>query len=154
MAKVLKLHEPIPIDGLVIEIRGHLLDAQGAKTKFDKHRLAAGQKLVELRRRIEEGEAGEGVNWWEWYATQFTRSRGDAEKLMKMARSDDPDAAEEQARAQNAENQRKHRAAYVSGKADEDDEYDVVAHALRLVEKMDDEQLARFDATYREKYNV
>lgn len=140
------------IEMLVADIRAHLLDAQGAETKFRKHRLAAGQKLVELRGRVEKGEAGDGVNWWEYYEARFSRSRKDAEKLMQMAKADDPEAAEEEARTKNNEQHRNRRAADVRGRTESQDE-DVVDHALHLVEEMDAEERQRFDAVYMEKYH-
>jgi hypothetical protein len=66
-------------------------------------RVAAGKMLIELRARIEGGEAGEGVSWWEWCEANIQRSRKDCEKLMRMASSDDPEAAIEDERAQARE---------------------------------------------------
>ncbi len=155
MAKVVPILRALPIESLVVKIREHLVDAQNAQSKFDKHRLVAGQKLLELRERIEAGEVGDGVNWWEWYATQFTRSRKDAEKLMRMARSDDPEAAyEAEQEQQKVRNDRKPRNGAVTAPSNEDTDYDIVDHALRLVERMDPDQRERFDATYMEEYHV
>jgi hypothetical protein len=89
-------------------------DAITAGKKAYSARLAAGLILIELRQRIEAGEAGEGIEWWAWYERKSIRSRRDAEKVMALARAEDPEAAAETARAKNAEYQRTHRAAYVS----------------------------------------
>lgn len=155
MAKVIPIQGPLPIESLVVKIREHLVDAQNAQSKFDKHRLLAGQKLVELRERVEAGEVGEGINWWEWYGTQFTRSRKDAEKLMRMARSDDPEAAAESEKSQRRENmQRLRDGAHVGSNEEPDSEYDIVGHAMNIVAKMTEEERERFDASYTEKYHV
>ena len=42
------------------------------------------------------------MNWWKWYAEHFkNRTRRDAQKVMALARSDDPDAAAEEEREKN-----------------------------------------------------
>jgi hypothetical protein len=93
-----------PIDKLIVEIRGHMYDALSTKANYDKYRQAAGQTLLELRRRVEAGEAGEGVNWWQWFEANVERSRKDCEKLMKLAAADDPELtfAEERERVRIA----------------------------------------------------
>lgn len=156
MTNVVTLAAPDPIQKLITEIRGHLYDAKGAQAKFDKHRLAAGQKLLALRRRVEAGEVGEGVSWWAWFETaDIGRSRKDAEKLMRMASSDDPEAAAIDERDRNREAKREHRerAAEVSGRQESYEEYDIVGHAMNLVAKMSEEQREQFDETYMEKYH-
>ena len=70
--------------------------------KTDQYRISAGKQLVELQARIEAGEAGKGVKWWAWYAANFkNRTRRDAQRVMALARSDDPGAAAEEERAKN-----------------------------------------------------
>jgi hypothetical protein len=65
----------------VISMRPTLDEAvQAIEQKFaegDSARLAAGKMLLELRVRVMTGEAGEGVKWWPWYESKFTRSRRD-----------------------------------------------------------------------------
>jgi hypothetical protein len=60
-----------------------------------------------IRKRIESGEEGEcSGDWWQWFADNFhDRSRGDAEKLMKIASAEDPQIALEIANARNAAHQ-------------------------------------------------
>jgi hypothetical protein len=85
----------------------------------ERSRLKAGRVLLEMRRRVEAGEDGE-ISWWDWYAKNLgpsQRSRKDAQKLLRIAEANDPEAAEDDARKRNAEHQAKHRAkvgAYVS----------------------------------------
>lgn len=69
--------------------------------KPESTRLQGGKLLLALRNRIEAGEAGENVNWWRWYTISgFYRTRKDAEKVMRMARADDPQAAVVQERTE------------------------------------------------------
>jgi hypothetical protein len=68
--------------------------------KFFSARIECGKLLLELKARIEAGEAGD-VRWWDWYGQRFARSRGDAEKVMALAAADDPQATYEQAKAAN-----------------------------------------------------
>jgi hypothetical protein len=87
-----------PIADVVVQIRGHLYDALTLEGRANKHRVAAGQKLLSLRQRIEAGEEGD-VAWWDWFEKQdIGRSRKDCEKLMRIASADDPEAALEDER--------------------------------------------------------
>jgi hypothetical protein len=82
-----------PIAEVVRQIKNHIEDAAAAETTVIKHRLAAGQKLLSLRQRIEAGEEGD-VAWWDWFETQdMGRGRKDCERLMRIASADDPEAA-------------------------------------------------------------
>ena len=81
-----------PLDDLVIRIRGHVFDAGCANQTEAKYVLQAGWRLLELRKRVEAGEAGD-VGWWEYFETKFAghiKSRKYAEKLMRWAQANDP----------------------------------------------------------------
>jgi hypothetical protein len=87
-----------------------------ADNKGKRARLAAGQMLLDLRKRIEDGEAG-AVDWWNWYDQQkFVRGRKDAEKVMRLAGAKNPEAAAETEKAKAREGMRKNRGANVSSK--------------------------------------
>ena len=49
-------------------IQHEMYDALRARARYQKHRLKAGLMLVELRRRVEAGEVGQGVEWWPWFS--------------------------------------------------------------------------------------
>ncbi len=156
MGEVVALSKPI--ETLVLEIRAHVHDAGRAETTCAKHQLQAGWRLLALRERVEAGEAGQ-LSWWEYFDTQFTghiKSRKYAEKLMKWAKSDDPEGAREAELASNRERNKATRqeqaGSYVLSKADDRDEYDIVEHALGLVAKMDEAELGNFHQLYMEKY--
>ena len=68
-----------PIADVVRQIKTHIYDANNAEARCVKHRLQAGQLLLQLRERIESGEAGNGINWWEWCEQHIERSRKDCE---------------------------------------------------------------------------
>ena len=61
----------------VTAIRRHMYEATSHQVSMNRHRLAAGQQLLALRKRIEAGECGD-VGWWQWYAANVDRSRKDA----------------------------------------------------------------------------
>jgi hypothetical protein len=97
-------HETPPpsIGEVVIEITNELALADARAKEAKSHRLVAGRKLVGLRRRVE----AEGGDWWAFAEGRFGRSRKDIERLMRMASADDPEAAEANERAKNAEQHR------------------------------------------------
>jgi hypothetical protein len=98
------------LDNVVAEVNRQLARAEDATQRADGYRLEAGKLLRFLRHQVEQGLAGENVSWWEWYAPKFTRSRKDAEKLMRLAGAENPDAAIEAERAaQKIRNDRKPR---------------------------------------------
>ena len=147
-----------PLDALVVEIRAHVHDAGRAETTCAKHQLQAGWRLLALRERVEAGEVGE-TTWWDYFDTQFTghiKSRKYAEKLMKWARSDDPEGAREADKEQQRESMRAGReraGVHVnSNDASDQSEYDIIEHALRLVGKMDEAQREDFHQLYMEKF--
>jgi hypothetical protein len=78
------------------------MDAYGKK--LDDHRITLGVLLNDLRARVGAGEAGKGVKWWSWYGGHFeNRSRRDAERVMRLASSDDPQAAADEERTKARE---------------------------------------------------
>lgn len=157
MGQVIKIEKPL--EKLVLEIRAHVHDAGRAETTCAKHQLQAGLRLIELRARVEQ----DGGNWWAFFDDKFTgyiKSRSYAEKLMRWARADDPDGAIDAENSKARERMRRLRAVDSAERSAEQSnqslsnrvEYDIVAHALRLVERMSEEERERFDQLYREKY--
>ena len=64
----------------------------------------------DLRARVDAGEAGKGMKWWSWYGEHFqNRSRRDAERVMGLASSDDPQAAADEERTKAREGMAAHR---------------------------------------------
>lgn len=75
-------------------------DSIRRREKAESLRVEAGQMLVDLRRRV---EAEFGNVWWKWQSGKFTRGRKDIEKVMRLAKSDDPEAAAEKERSDRNE---------------------------------------------------
>src|SRR4051812_4066256 len=105
--KFIKSHEGAPLADLVKAVHIKLNLAMFADNSAHHHRLDAGRMLVELRTRVE----AEGHDWWKWQDGKFGRSRKGMEKLMRMARADEPEAAIEEHRAKDARQHRTARAA-------------------------------------------
>ena len=101
--------QPLSLDEAVRAIHVKFAAAITADNKAFHDRVAAGQMLIELRRRIEDGEAGEGVEWWPWYERKFVRSRKDAEKVMRIASAENPEQALADDNAKARERMRKLR---------------------------------------------
>jgi len=169
MAEIVSLSS-VSLDNAVRKIHAKFAEAIDNEKKAYRARIVVGQMLIELRGRIEAGEAG-AIEWWDWYDNQFVRSRRDAERCMKIAASEDPEAAEAEARERNREGVQKHRqqrshsetpaevaspntamhATYVSRKI-EQPEQDIIEEALQIVAAMTDVQRQTFFARLEEDY--
>jgi hypothetical protein len=106
-------HAVVPhrtLDQLVLDIHKKFRRTIEAHEKFKAARIECGRDLLELRRRIEAGEAGKIISWWEWYESKFTRDRRDAERVMAIAAAEDPVAAHEAEKAATRERMRALRA--------------------------------------------
>jgi hypothetical protein len=78
--------------------------------KVQARRIKIGHLLLELQQRIDAGGNGDLCTFWGWYEDTFTRSRRDAERLMAIARDDNPEAAyQRQLEKQKEYNERYHR---------------------------------------------
>ena len=96
---------------VVARIEASFVKIESYGKKVDNFRISAGKQLVELQARIEAGEAGKGVKWWSWYAENFkSRTKRDAQKVMALAKADDPEAAAEEERTKAREGMAAHRA--------------------------------------------
>jgi hypothetical protein len=87
---------------VIARIEASFVKIKSYGEKVDQFRISAGKQLVELQARIEAGEAGKSVKWWAWYAENFkNRTRRDAQRVMALARADNPEEAAEEERANN-----------------------------------------------------
>jgi hypothetical protein len=77
------------------QINRHLDLLTKAEGNAGRHRLRAGQHLVEARKHVPPGE------WIVWCNANIKRGQRDIQRLMKIAGADDPDAALDQERATN-----------------------------------------------------
>lgn len=122
--RVVAVHKSAPLDDVVrainIKLELAVTADNKAKNTEDKikslraeagnHRLEAGRMLVDLRRRVE----AEGDDWWKWQKGKFARSRKDIEKLMRLAKADDPEAtmAEHRSKVRDEVKRSRERGAY------------------------------------------
>jgi hypothetical protein len=130
---------------VVARIEASFVKIKSYSEQADQFRISAGKQLVELQARIETGEAGKSVKWWAWYAEHFkNRTRRDAQKVMALARADDPDAAAEKERTKNREAKAAQRRRVASGAPQPEDtsdsqprwtEEDYAAQIVRDVER-------------------
>jgi hypothetical protein len=89
------------LDDLAHEIVTRFDRADAAATKSHNHRVSAGELLVEVRGRVDAGEAGP-ITWTEWCAVNVpNRSMRDIRRCLALVKADDPDAALEAERANN-----------------------------------------------------
>jgi hypothetical protein len=125
--------------------------AQMADTKGFRHRIRAGEALIEARKNIEPS------CWIEWCRANIMRSRQDIARVMKIAGDDDPVAAIEKERVANrvARIEKSNvtsmlHAASTAGPIIEAQfsviEADLVEEALALFRRMDADQRARLIA--------
>ena len=99
-----------------ISIEDLLLRAHKEADHIKKHQQEAhswkirmGRTLNELRERVEAGENGINMRWWDWYEKHFAYSRSHAEHVMGIARAADPVVASIKANADNRAAVQRHR---------------------------------------------
>ena len=87
----------LPLDQLAADIRARLDTAdqniKKAKDKAKEMRLSAAIQIAEAKRRVGEGEAGDGVTWDEWRKTNLKRSASYVNKMLVIGNSSAPEAA-------------------------------------------------------------
>lgn len=143
-----------PIEKLVLEIRAHVHDAGRAENTCAKHQLQAGLRLIQLRAAVER----DGGDWWAFFDDKFTgyiKSRKYAEKLMRWARADDPQAAMDADNAKSRElmqELRERRGTNVSSNVDQHNQDDLVGKALRIVARMSTDEREDFHQRYMEQF--
>jgi len=142
------------LDETVKAIQTKLVAADESQGKSTRYRLQAGRMLVALQERIEvHKEAGDNVKWWPWYRSKFGRSRKDAEKIMKQARAENPEAAEVAARKQNNEEHRRSRLGKQSPADVRGNHESKVEYILQLIEELSDNEREEFLAAIDERYS-
>jgi hypothetical protein len=74
------------------KINAYMEKAEQSAEKARQQRVSAGQLLIEARRRVDGGEAGD-VTWSEWVRHNIQRSLRDCQRVMKIAGDPDPETA-------------------------------------------------------------
>jgi len=104
--------------------------------KGDKRLLATAKLVRELKLRIENGEAGEGVKWTEWGHQRFGRCKTWLYDLNAIASAEDPEAALAEYHRKNSERQKD----YNDRQKESDPERNSV---IRLVKEIDIEHVRK-----------
>ncbi len=117
------------------------LDELASKIELEANsgdtRLLATAKLVrELKRRIEAGEAGEGVKWTVWGEQRFGRKKTWLHNLNAIASAKDPRAAIRAYHRKNAEKQKRHNDQLIERNPER-------AAVVKLVRKIDIEHVRK-----------
>jgi hypothetical protein len=73
------------------QINAYMEKAEQSAEKARQQRVSAGQLLIEARRCVDDGEAGD-TTWTEWVRNNIKRSLRDCQRVMKIAGAPDPDA--------------------------------------------------------------
>jgi hypothetical protein len=94
----------VPLDILAREIEALANDADGQV-------IGAAMRLRQLRKRIEAGEAGVGVKWFEWAPANIQLSISRLFELQTIAEATNPKEELERLRNLNRERVKKHREA-------------------------------------------
>jgi hypothetical protein len=109
--------EVVPIRPSIFEAAHNIAimfaKADTARDKARSIRIDIGFELIDLKRRIDAGEArkaGEPQEFWAWIKLRNDRSLRDMRKCMALARAEDPEAAAEKEREDTRKAVSKHRA--------------------------------------------
>jgi hypothetical protein len=85
--------------------------ARRLNEQIDDLCLALGHKLVGMRKRVEAGEAGDGISWWQWFEHSLPDvSRKHAERWLSIAAQIGPATAAVEYRDRDAAYHRAYRA--------------------------------------------
>jgi hypothetical protein len=113
--RVATAEAPASLETLAAEINDLLATADKHQQSAKNARIAAGERLLECKHRVERGEAG-AITWAAWVKKNIKRSPGDTRKVLALARAADPEQAHATEKARNRAAVARHRArrAYVS----------------------------------------
>ena len=79
-------------DPITTDLSMLLDDIRRLFNQEDEFRIEAGKKLIEAKKLVENGEAGE-MKWQDWVEAKIDRSYRDVQRCIKIASDPDPKAA-------------------------------------------------------------
>jgi hypothetical protein len=109
MSNVVALKTKNMIDKMVDQVHREFAAAVADTKRADRARIRAGKLLIELRQRIEAGEAGQGIKWGKWCGENIARSKRDINRCIKLAQAKDPEAAHDEEKTEAVERMQKNR---------------------------------------------
>jgi hypothetical protein len=137
---------------LVAEFREQMSTATILDKKSDIARIEAGKLMLECRKRVEAGEAGDQyrTDFWAWFAVKAKgRSRKDAERVMRLASAPDPMAALGEERRKARESMAEMRKRRGANNADvSSEEIEREARVKAYIEERNREEIKRNNNTY------
>ena len=137
---------------VVARIEASFVKIKNYGDKVDQFRISAGKQLAELQARIEAGEAGKGVRWWAWYAENFkNRTRRDAQRVIALARANDPEKAAEEERTKARDGMAAHRKRVAATNVSHGSDLPDDAAADERAAQWADEMLLRIEADCKEE---
>ena len=81
---VVQLHPEPSTEELIDRVHRQFYLATTHDKKAFNARVQVGETLITPRARVEQGEMGAGVKWWDWYGLNILRSRRDGEKCIAL----------------------------------------------------------------------
>jgi hypothetical protein len=104
------------VDHLAREVVRKWTLTENVLEKYKSTRLDLARSLLELHDCITNGDAGDqaAIDWWGWFDDNIGRSRDYAEKLLALARSDDPAAKYEEQKKADRESKANEKALRVA----------------------------------------
>jgi len=126
-----------------------------AHSKARSLRVEIGFELIDLKRRVDAGEAakvGEPEEFWAWIKMRVNRSVQDMRKCIALAKAKDPEAAAEQEREGTRERMKEYRQRAHSARPAQVESFDRVERAQNLVRSMSEDERERFFAWLREDF--
>jgi hypothetical protein len=95
---------------LIKEWGAHDNIIESTRKKLQVRRIKIGSLLLEIKQRVDAGENGDQCTFWEWFDEMVPgRSRRDAERMIEIAGSDDPEAAYQKKLEKQKEYTERHR---------------------------------------------
>lgn len=129
--------------------------ADTARDKARSLRVEIGLDLIDLQRRVADGEArkaGEPEEFWVWIKLRVNRSLQDMRKCIALAKADDPEAAAAQEREDTRERMQQHRQRAHSARPAQVVNIDPVERAIDMVRSLTEDERKRFLARLEEEY--
>lgn len=116
-----------------------------AVSRGDESIVATAKLMGELKRRVEDGQAGIGVKWLEWAPRTFGRGKTWLYDMNMIANAKDPEAAVARLHKKNGDRQRR----YIDRLAARNSEWTDVIKTIRSMDPKHAPTMRRYLRTFR-----